>query len=76
MWSWALRLGKYALGAWGLTEVATEVTDNVEQSTRSISVSAADAAKAAKNIGITIAVFIGLVLLVGWFLKRKKAGRK
>jgi hypothetical protein len=72
MWGWAIRLGKWAMTAWGLTEIGTAVTDNVDEMAGDIQVSADKARKGVLNIGVTIAIVFGIIALVTWFVSRKK----
>jgi hypothetical protein len=65
-------LGRWALGLWGLSEVATAVSGNVSDVSQDVKVSAENAKKAVWNIGATIGVVLLAVGLLWWLFKRKK----
>lgn len=64
-----LRVGMWVLSAWGVTEIASEAGENVEEVSENLK-------KSAKNVGITIVVVSALFVVVTWLINRPKKNRK
>lgn len=62
MWKYGLRVGKWLLGLWGLSEVAAEVTENVKDGSGNLSDAASNANSAASKIVNTFLLLIGIFL--------------
>lgn len=77
MWRLVIGLGRWALAGWGLTEVASEVTDNVKDMTTDVAEASSQTVKGAKNIGLTIAIVFGLMFAIPLIVARlPKKNRK
>lgn len=62
-----IRLGIWVASAWGLTEIASEATENVKEMAADANATAGSALDSVKRIAMTIMIVMGSMLLISWF---------